>query len=226
MRLTEILIIAAFVLMLTYVPVAGKYVSLFNTMIHESGHALMARLLGGRVLSVHLYSNTEGMAETTHNSWLARVLTRFIGYPFASMISVAAIYGMVNGYMMFVAMGLTIFLAYNLLFWVRNIVGWLWTLSALTLLYGLYIGGYDQYFQWTLNAIVIAVWIQALVSAWEILILSIRNRKDAGDASILARLTLIPAVVWRLVFAVQATILFIQGFYFITGGDWIWGSGI
>ena len=48
----------AFVLL--HIPILGDYFSIINTVIHESGHAIIA-LFGGNVESISLFMNGDGV---------------------------------------------------------------------------------------------------------------------------------------------------------------------
>ncbi|HPT04353.1 MAG TPA: M50 family metallopeptidase, partial [Bacteroidales bacterium] len=71
-------------LLLTRTPVIGKYFRVVNTMIHESGHALMTLFTSGSILKVELFSSTEGDTVTKSSSRFCQMLIALAGYPFSS----------------------------------------------------------------------------------------------------------------------------------------------
>ena len=73
-------------IVLTNIPIIGNYVSVINTVIHESGHALMA-LFGGNVHKISLFHNTEGVTYTSHSGWFGGFFTGIAGYVFSSFIA-------------------------------------------------------------------------------------------------------------------------------------------
>ncbi|RNA69328.1 M50 family metallopeptidase [Alteribacter keqinensis] len=207
------------VLGITYLPVIGSYFRLFNTLIHESlGHALVARLTGGRVVSISLFQNTGGLAVFQHH-WFGRVITVFCGYPVSSLMSVVVIYLITQGYFEEIALGLFILLIYVLIFWVRNLVGWLWVLSVIGGLTAVYIYAEQRYFELLITVIGITILTQAFASSWGIFMLSVFRNRQAGDAMLLAEATKVPAVIWGTVFMLQGTFFFIIGTMIFFGYD-------
>ena len=51
-------------ILITRLPFVGKFFRITNTLIHESGHAIMALLTSGNVVSIDLMSDTSGTATT------------------------------------------------------------------------------------------------------------------------------------------------------------------
>ncbi len=212
----------AVVASLSYIPGLGPYVSLFHTLIHETGHATMARLTGGRVRSISLFSNTEGVAQTSHTSWVGQVLTALAGYPFASLLSVLFIYALSAGFSAHAAAVLALLLLANLFLWVRNLIGWLWVLSVIGLLLVFYVYANPFYFELTLTVLSLILLIQAWVSAWVIFSLSVKRKQRAGDATILAEYTRVPAVLWGSFFFIQASFFFLIGTALFFGVEVAW----
>nr|WP_272873242.1 M50 family metallopeptidase [Alteribacter salitolerans] len=208
-----------FVLTVTYLPVIGSYFRLFNTLIHESlGHALIARLTGGRVVSISLFQNTGGLAVFQHH-WFGRVITVFCGYPVSSLMSVVVMYLITQGYFEGVALALFLLLVYVLIFWVRNLVGWFWVFSVIGGMAALYIYAEQRYFELLITVIGVTILIQAFASSWGIFMLSVFRNRQAGDAMLLAEATKVPAVIWGTVFMLQGTFFFIIGTMIFFGYD-------
>ncbi|SDH46994.1 M50 family metallopeptidase [Alteribacillus bidgolensis] len=195
---------------LMYIPVIGPYFSLFNTLVHESGHAVTALLTGGEVKSISLFSSTEGVAATHHHR-PGLILTSLSGYPFASILSVLFIYMVEKEWYLGAGISLLVLLGYNLIFWVRNLFGIFWILSILTGTYLLWYQSYVDALEYLIIGISLVLWIQAFFSCWHIFLISLKTPKHAGDASVLARLTFIPAQLWGFLFLLQGTLLFMIG---------------
>ncbi|WP_280771029.1 M50 family metallopeptidase [Salipaludibacillus daqingensis] len=207
----ELIIIFILVAFLSYIPIIGPYFKLFNTMIHETGHALAAILSGGRVRSISLFQNTGGLAITSHRGFIGRVFTLLAGYPTASVFSVAYIFALTEGWYTYIAMTLAVILVYNVIFWVRNIIGWVWIVSVLAGLYFLYTNQYWTSFELGLTIIGLMLLMQAFLSAWVVFIISLKDKHEAGDASILANTTKLPAILWGSFFVLQGAGFFILG---------------
>jgi Kef-type K+ transport system membrane component KefB len=202
-------LIAAF--LLGNIPFIGKYVSIMNTFLHEVGHALMATILGGKVQSISLFSNTEGLAVTAHSNRLSKNLTALAGYPFSSACGFLMVWALKHGYENYVLMGFCSLLIVALILWIRNIYGLFWIISFGTITYYVLFENtlLKEPFVYFIVSVVV---VQSLVSALMIMYLSIINPKNSGDATFLAGSTLvIPAFVWGLLFAVQAVYFSIQG---------------
>ncbi|MCR6110791.1 M50 family metallopeptidase [Bacillus sp. A301a_S52] len=196
---------------LSYLPVIGRYFKLFNTMIHETGHAVAAILTGGRVSSISLFANTGGLAITRHRSTFGRFLTLLAGYPFASLFSVLFLYALGQNWIMPSVLTLTAILVYNLIFWVRNLTGWVWIVSVLSVLYFLYANNYLQWLEWLLTIIGIMLLTQAFLSTWVLFTLTLNEKNETGDAGLLEELTKIASIIWSTLFLTQGVICFILG---------------
>ncbi|WP_100398880.1 M50 family metallopeptidase [Bacillus sp. FJAT-44742] len=221
--MTEIIQFVLLVLVisfLTYLPIIGSYFSLFHTLIHENGHALAAKLTGGKVGTISLFHSTEGLI-TYHHHWAGKVITALAGYPFASAVSVLYIWAVRQEWHLEIGISLLLLLLFNLLFWVRNLYGWLWVLSTLVFTYFLWQQGYTTILEYIVTGIGLVLLTQALISSWHIFVVSIKASRYAGDASSLARYTFIPAPLWGLLFFFQGTIFFVAGSFVWLGKDFL-----
>jgi hypothetical protein len=175
-----------------------------GTWIHESGHAIMTLLTGGRNHRISLFKSGGGLQIGATGSWLSRALVLLAGYPFASFVGFALLYAATHGLVMWAFIGCCVLVVMNVVFWVRNLYGFLWMLS-LTALFAavIYFGSEDitRYFVLTLGYIIS---ISALKSAWTILKLSFKKPKEAGDATFLREVLKLPALLWGTLFFLQA----------------------
>ncbi|RSL33344.1 M50 family peptidase [Salibacterium salarium] len=209
-----LLLIAGAIGILMYVPVIGSYLSIFYTLIHESGHALAAVLTGGKVKSISLFSNTEGLASTRHHKF-GFFITSIAGYPFASIVSVLFMYVLQNEWYNELGIALLVYLVFSALFWVRNSYGVFWITTILLMAYFIWSQHADKILVYVLTGVGFILLVQAFISCWHILILSIRSPESAGDASMLSRLSFIPAPFWGFLF-------FMQGMFFFALGCGVW----
>ena len=51
-------------LLLPRVPVVGKWFNVINTIVHETGHALMALLMEGKVHKIEIFQDSSGATTT------------------------------------------------------------------------------------------------------------------------------------------------------------------
>lgn len=196
----------------------GMSVAIANTMVHESCHAIMSLVTGGRIRGVSLSADTSGLAETTSNSRIAKILVSYAGYTGSSLVAVGLFYLLYLGKYEWIIYFFIVLSAINWLFWVRNLFGFLW----LTAFIGMMVFFLYKHFEVLLVHISIlltcTVLVQSIVSAFVILKVSITDRRNAGDATNLARFTFIPTLVWGALFFVQSigAASYIVKTYFLT----------
>ncbi|MFC0559635.1 M50 family metallopeptidase [Halalkalibacter alkalisediminis] len=194
----------AIAIIISFIPVLKSIFATIHTLIHETGHALAALLTSGKVYSISLYSTTDGVACTGSRSWWSSVVVTYAGYTFSSLIAILAFFLIANEETVFLFYIFLLIALINLLLWVRNKFGVLWLL--------LYIAGslVIIHYQWNiLKEIVVyllssVILVQSVLASFTILILSMTNSKQAGDAKGLQKLTLVPAFVWGIIFFSQS----------------------
>ncbi|GEK57189.1 hypothetical protein CHL76_02505 [Marinococcus halophilus] len=189
---------------LTYTPVVGTYLSLFQTLVHENGHAFMALATGGKVRSISLFYTREGLAETGHKGKLGQALTTFAGYPFASGMALLYSWIFTSGWYSGLMLGLVGLFIWNTLFWVRNPAGIIWGLAASA--GGLYvlIENMEILKIWIMFILGVLLLTQSVRSAWIILQRSLRMPGDAGDATGMHRVSRVPSQAWGVLFFAMA----------------------
>lgn len=196
------ILLAAFVMM--RIPLFGKYLMLVDTMIHESGHALMALLTNGKVVSMSLFMNTEGLTWTYSASVIGQILTSLAGYLFSSLAAYLFFSMLKREQHQLICYILLVFVGADLLLWVRNLYGiiWLVTFGALlVLLLRAKRGKFVRYGMLFLCGIVL---VDSVWSALQVLELSLFSPYAAGDASNLSHYALLPTFVWGLFFFAQS----------------------
>jgi len=199
------------VFLINRIPYVGKYFRVVNTLFHESGHAIAALITSGEVYEVELFSDTSGSAVTKTKSKFAQFLVAIAGYPFGSMAAYGFFFLVNKGEYRIVLYLLACFSLLNLMFYVRNTYGIFWLITFTTILFLVNFYGGD-FFQYVFTACVSGIILfEALYSSFELLVLAGRKSKSAGDAYSLERLTMVPTMIWALLFVVQAVF-----FIFIT----------
>lgn len=197
---------------LLYIPIVGKYLSIINTLFHEAGHAIVAKLTFGKIEKIELFSNTEGLAWTSSPFWIGRVFTSFAGYPAASATSFLFLYFISKHEYFYLFIILCFVIVFSLIFWIRNIYGVLWAISSLGLIYYLITNGNEEIIKAVLLMITTILFFESLKSAFIILKLSFKQPMDAGDATSLWKSILfIPPQVWGIVFFLQALVFSCMG---------------
>jgi hypothetical protein len=195
-------LVLAFILI--QIPIIGNYISIINTLIHESGHAFIA-LLGGNVKTISLFMNSEGVTYSNQSTWIGSFFTCLAGYVFSSFMAFLSFW-LIGKKKQTVLIDILLgFIAMNLLFWVRNPYGLFWLVSfGLVFLY-LLIKGSQSFRNHLLLLISSVLLVDSVKSAYEIMYISFMQPKSAGDAFNLAQLTgIIPVQVWGTFFFAQA----------------------
>ncbi|WP_332696296.1 M50 family metallopeptidase [Halalkalibacter lacteus] len=191
-------------IIISFLPYIRSLAGTIHTLIHESGHAIAALVTSGKVYSISLFANTEGVAYTGSRSLISSILISYAGYTFASMVSFISFYLISTEQIIILFYAFFSIALINLLLWVRNAFGVLWLF--------LYLGGctlliyYQLYFLkevmvYLLSSIIL---VQSVIASFIILLSSVKNIQKAGDALLLQRLTYIPAFFWGGLFFSQS----------------------
>ncbi|QOY35375.1 M50 family metallopeptidase [Anaerobacillus isosaccharinicus] len=202
--LSQWLLYFLFVFFILHIPRLNLYFAALNTMFHEMGHAIVCLLFKGRVVKISLFPNTEGQIITASGSWISRVLISYAGYTFSPLVAYGCFYLIGEGMHLNLLYGFIGVSVMNLVLWVRNLYGlfWLTSFIGLCLLF-VYIGhsGAIEIFVQFLAALLL---VESIRSAFIICLLSFRDKRQAGDATSLAKSTFIPAFFWGTLFFVQS----------------------
>ncbi|WP_413309605.1 M50 family metallopeptidase [Bacillus sp. 1P10SD] len=190
--------------LLIHVPLFGNYIKIINTLIHESGHALIA-LFGGKVERISLFMNAEGVTYSSQSTWIGSFVTSLAGYIFASFMAFLSFLLIGKNKHTILIDILLGFVFLNLIFWVRNPYGIFWLCSFAVGFLFLLIKGSQNVREYSLLLIASILLVDSVKSAFEILYLSFLQPPVAGDAANLARLTvIIPPQIWGIFFFLQA----------------------
>ena len=195
-------LIIAFVM--TRIPILRVYVRLINTMIHEVCHIIVATITGGKGHKITLHRDTSGLALTSSSSWFSRVFTAYAGYTGSSLVAFLLFYLLQEGYYTVVLLVLMSVLIIATLLWVRNGFGSLWAASFLLLIWLLIDKQFDQitiHLSYLLSAVLL---VESVSSALQVMLISFKQPKDAGDATALQKFTFIPALIWGILFFIQS----------------------
>jgi hypothetical protein len=192
---------AGLALLLPRIPVIGKWFNIINTAIHELGHALMALALEGKVKKIELFNDASGTTTTSTKTKFGSFLVAIIGYPFSSLVSYFIFYLLSVEYDKGFLFGISILFLFMLLLWIRNIYGAIWILVFCAINgYLIYLNNV-QYIKIAALLYAVFIAVYAVLSALTVLFLSFKQRDKAGDATLLKKITGIPAFIWGLMFA-------------------------
>lgn len=183
---------------LSLIPIIGKFINVLNTMVHESGHAIVALLTGGGVMNIKLSADTSGAAQTKSKYWIGKVLTSIAGYP-VSALTAWLLFWLIHenktNYVFYILISLILI---NLILWVRNTFGiiWLIVMGSLSALVYLYCNETVQYYFASFCAAVIL--FQSLYSTFTLVFIAVKTPAKAGDAKNLKEFTYLPTLIWAL----------------------------
>jgi len=197
-----VLLIAAIIF--CRLPYIGIFFRIYNTMLHESGHALMALVTNGTVERIDLFADTSGQALTKSKNSFLSFLVVFAGYPLAS-IATWGLFILLSRqqyyFIIYLSIGLMLL---NLIFWVRNWYGILWLLVSIAGLGALIYFENALITEYVILIICAAAISEAVYSAWVVFYLSVKMPKSSGDAYLLSQIAFLPPFIWGILFLAQA----------------------
>ncbi|MFS1514508.1 M50 family metallopeptidase [Chengkuizengella sp. SCS-71B] len=203
MRL-KLFIMSIITVILMYIPFIGTFLRVINTMIHETGHALITLFTKGEVTRIELFSNLEGVTFTKYSLWISGFLSGISGYVFASMIAFVCILLWKNGRNKWLIHLLLYISVINLIFWVRNVYGILWLVCFIPFLIYLLVQKSQKVLENITLILSILLITTSFMSTIDILVLSLISPSRAGDATFLNSITYIPTLIWGILFFLQA----------------------
>jgi Peptidase M50B-like len=167
---------------------------LFTTWVHESGHALMTVLVGGRVASITIQPDTSGLTNSLVPAGrVAQGLVASAGYLGAAVVGCLLMASTrVEKRAPVILLTLGAFMLLTLVFWMRNLFGVVAVLAWAVALITLARKGEKNAVRFFLSLLAIQV---ALNAVYDIRVLFLIHRNQS-DAATMARLFLLPAWVW------------------------------
>lgn len=215
------LVIAASVaLVLASVPLLWRFTRQAATIIHELGHALVARLAGRRLHGIKLHSDTSGvMISSGRASGIGLLLVFLAGYPAPSVLAAVLALGYSFG---FAGAVLTLYqavLALSLLL-ARNAIGLISMLISLAVTGVIWVYGDAAFLSFTVAILAVFYSVAGLRCMVDVLAVHLRTRKTHGDSTMTAThagaattdaaqaasVGLLPAAVWLLSFFIVGII--------------------
>jgi len=184
------------------IPYIGVVLRLFNTLIHESSHAIVAILTSGKILKIELNSNTSGSALTVSKNKISMFFIALAGYPMAAGFGYLFFYCIQQGWEYNVLIGVLALTSFVFLAYVRNSFGVIWSIFLIGILgYVLWLDLMilNRYFVFVFSVILS---LEAVYSSLALMLIAVEKPEDAGDARILHGITLLPTLLWALLFVV------------------------
>ena len=201
-------------LLIIWSPIGYRLVRHVVTLVHEAGHALIAKVSGRKLRGIRLHSDTSGLTLTRGRpSGPGMVATLSAGYPAPAVLGLVGAWVLGLGYAVGLLWGLVLACAVVLLL-VRNLYG-LWVVLATGVVVAAlsWLAG-PAALVWMATALVWALLLAAPRSVVELQAQRRRGRGLNSDADQLGRLTRLPAGVWVSIF-----LLLCVGA--LAGGGWL-----
>jgi hypothetical protein len=185
-------------LLLTRIPVLGKYFRSVNTLVHEAGHAFVTLLLSGEVIAVNLFADTSGTTVTKAKSKFAQAIIALAGYPVSALTGWLCLSLLFHSYYLYILFILTSIALIIMILSLRNMYGLFWagTFVVLNLLI-IYFNNKTLIYSFAAFYSVI-IFTDAIISSIVLLVLSLKQSKKAGDATNLQKITKVPAAIWAI----------------------------
>lgn len=185
--------------LLLRVPRLNSYLRTTNTLLHESGHALVAILMSGEAIEIKLNSNTSGSALTRTTSKAKAFWVSFAGYPIAALVAMllmALAYhnDYRTGFLILISLAII-----NLIVFVRNTYGIFWLITFSLVLFSIYAFLAPPRALILFRFIVLITFIEGVTSTLTIVVLGLTKHKKAGDITTMEKLSGIPASVLALI---------------------------
>lgn len=184
------------------IPRLNSYLRSVNTLLHESGHALVAILMSGEAIEIKLNSNTSGSALTRTTSKAKAFWVSFAGYPIAAFVSMflmalAHHKDYRTGFLILISIAII-----NLAVFVRNTYGIFWLITFSVILFSINIFLAPPLALILFRFIALIAFIESITSTFGIFILGLTKHKKAGDITNMEKLSGIPASVLSLIMAI------------------------
>jgi len=189
---------------------------LFTTWVHESGHALMTVLVGGRVTSIAIEPDSSGLTQSfVPASRAARGLVASSGYLGAAVVGCLLMAATrVEKWAHLILLSLGACLLLTLALWIRNAFGVGVVLAWGVALVALARRGNGNAPRFLLSLLAIQV---ALTSVYDIRVLFLIDR-GRSDAATMARLFLLPSWVWATAWMLMSVAMLGATLWLTRGG--------
>jgi len=167
---------------------------LFTAWVHESSHALVTVLVGGRVTSIAIQLDTSGVTQSLVPAGrIARGLVASAGYPGAAVVGCLLSASLrVEKWAQGIMLSLGALMLLTLILWIRNLFGAAIVLAWGVTLIALAKKGVANALRFFLSLLAIQV---ALNAVYDIRVLYLFGRSQS-DAATMARLFLLPSWMW------------------------------
>lgn len=184
----------------------GPVLRMFNTLVHEMGHAVAALATQGQVQRMALNPDLSGVTQVAFSAPWAGVVIGLAGYMISPIWAAGMLRAVLGGRELTVLRAHVALVAIALLVFVRNPFGLIWGLIAgAALVLALAMGPWLRRVVALSLAVLLAE--QAITSPLVLLVAALRSPGQAGDATLLMQQTGVPALAWAALLAVFAMVV-------------------
>ncbi|WP_051800195.1 M50 family metallopeptidase [Catenuloplanes japonicus] len=183
---------------------------LIDTIAHEGGHALLAKLLFQRVKAIRLFSDGGGVTYFDGDMpWVVDVAVKFVGYVAPSLFGLAAAWLLDRGHVdgtLWASLGFLLLM----LFAVRGLLGWLVVPTLMIVICYVALAVEPP-----IRELFAYVWTWfLLIAAVETMLIFLRGRgydNSGSDAGALRRLTRLSGEFWAVLMLIGTTAALVYG---------------
>ncbi|MGF7049655.1 hypothetical protein J2T13_004176 [Paenibacillus sp. DS2015] len=177
----------------------SSWFRILDTMIHELGHAVMTLIMSGQVLSIELNPDHSGVTYSILTSGWSPIIVSLAGYTSASLFAILMFYGYAKQKQATGLLTITALALLSIIFFVHSGYGlwWLIVFIIVNLIF-YYLGPKVRNFYYLLLAFLCLE--ESVVGPLTLGLRALSHPKQAGDATNLANMTVLPAFLWGLLF--------------------------
>lgn len=187
---------------LTHLIPFSSFFRYLDTTIHEFGHAAVTLALSGKVMYIELYADHSGVTKSMMTRSWAVIPVALSGYMTASLFAWLLFALNARGLHRRGLLLITLLAGLSLALFVRNGYGmaWLTGFIALNVVAMLWGGGFVG--RWYYLLVAFLTLEESVFGPFSLLMMALERPGQAGDASLLASVTVLPAPFWAVWFTV------------------------
>lgn len=177
----------------------SNWFRMLDTMIHEFGHAIATLFASGQVRRIELYADHSGVTYSLVAAGWSHFFVALAGYTSASLFSIAMFFSYSRWRHTTGIVIITILALLSAVLFVRNNYGLIWLFIFIAInIFMLFLGEKILSFYYLLLSFLCLE--ESVMGPITLLVAAITSPNQAGDATSLANITGIPAVLWALFF--------------------------
>lgn len=181
-------------------PFVSNWFRIYDTLLHEFGHAFAALLFGGEIDSISLNYNISGKTNYSYKSKWTTFFVLLSGYTFSSAIGLLFLLSIVYNYVSFSFYAFLVIMIIALVLWVRNVFGILWLLINISILFLLQYYNLPKTTVFYLILVAFILMFESLYASAVVLKSIFSSKNNTDDASMLQKLTGISSAIWAIMF--------------------------